>query len=135
LQITKFPFFFLSSWVDLFWGLRILLIYFYFNKIFKLLCRVYQITFQHVNNQYQTRHLEAWQCGYSCFLNNFLCWNTYQWFFYFFKIIFDIITSKRSKTYKTYQILGKKIKFFGQPRSQTISSLHRTIRKINFLKS
>jgi len=35
-------------------------------------------------------------------------------FFYFLKIIFDINTSKRSKTYKTYEILAKKkIEFFG----------------------
>jgi len=35
-------------------------------------------------------------------------------FFYFLKIIFDISTSKRSKTYKPYLILvKKKIKFFG----------------------
>jgi len=44
-------------------------------------------------------------------------------FFYFLKIIFDISTSKRSKTYKPYSILIKKIlKFLGtppQPRSQT----------------
>jgi hypothetical protein len=36
-------------------------------------------------------------------------------FFYFLKIIFDISTSKRSKTYKPYLILVKKknFKFFG----------------------
>jgi len=47
--------------------------------------------------------------------------------FYFLKIIFDINTSKRSKTYKPYLILIKKqkfLKFLGtqpqpQPRSQT----------------
>jgi hypothetical protein len=34
-------------------------------------------------------------------------------FFHFLKIIFDISTSKRSKTYKSYQILvKKKFKFF-----------------------
>jgi hypothetical protein len=32
-------------------------------------------------------------------------------FFYFLKIIFDISTSKRSKTYKSYLILVKKKKF------------------------
>ncbi|KAL9345689.1 hypothetical protein Peur_060542 [Populus x canadensis] len=45
-------------------------------------------------------------------------------FFYFLKIIFDISTSKRSKTYKPYSILVKKnLKFLRtqpqpQPRSQ-----------------
>jgi len=36
-------------------------------------------------------------------------------FFYFLKIIFDISTSKRFKTYKPYSILAKKkkFKFFG----------------------
>jgi len=33
-------------------------------------------------------------------------------FFYFLKIIFDIKTSQRSKTYKTYWIFLKKIKIF-----------------------
>jgi len=33
-------------------------------------------------------------------------------FFLFFKIIFDISTSKRSKTYKQYSILIKKIQNF-----------------------
>jgi hypothetical protein len=45
-------------------------------------------------------------------------------FFYFFKIIFDISISKRSKKYKPHSILAKKKKLkFGQtqvqPQSQT----------------
>jgi len=48
-------------------------------------------------------------------------------FFLFLKIIFDISTSKRSKTYKLYLILvkNKKFKFFENAtrRSQTLRSL------------
>jgi len=49
-------------------------------------------------------------------------------FFYFFKIIFDISTSKRSKKYKPHSILvkKKKLKFDQtqvQPQSQTGSKL------------
>jgi len=44
-------------------------------------------------------------------------------FFYFLKIIFNISTSKQSKTYKSYLILIKKNSKFletqPQPRSQT----------------
>jgi stalled ribosome rescue protein Dom34 len=41
-------------------------------------------------------------------------------FFYFLKIIFDISTSKRSKTYKPYSILvKKKFKIFGNAASAT----------------
>jgi len=43
-------------------------------------------------------------------------------FFYFLKIIFDISTSKQSKTYKI--LAKKKLKFLGRqfaPRSQTVS--------------
>jgi hypothetical protein len=46
-------------------------------------------------------------------------------FFHFLKIIFDIITSKRSKKYKPQPILvKKKLKFYQmqvQPQSQTCS--------------
>ena len=45
-------------------------------------------------------------------------------FFHFLKIIFDISTSKRSKTYKLYSILTKKKSIFlemqVEPRSQTL---------------
>jgi hypothetical protein len=54
----------------------------------------------------------VWQCGCGCFLNNFSCQNTCQWcFFYFLKIIFNISTSKWSKTYKPYSILVEKKNF------------------------
>jgi hypothetical protein len=47
-------------------------------------------------------------------------------FFYFFKIIFDISTSKRFKKYKPHLILTKKNLKFGQkqvqPQSQTGSN-------------
>jgi hypothetical protein len=40
-------------------------------------------------------------------------------FFYFFKIIFDISTSKRSKKYKPHLILAKKKSKFDETQLQT----------------
>ena len=52
-------------------------------------------------------HLECvCQCSSGCFSNSFSCRNTCQWCF--FKIIFNINTSKRSKKYKPHSILTKK---------------------------
>ena len=43
----------------------------------------------------------VWECGCGCFSKCFSCRNASKWyFFYFLKIIFEIITSKRSNTYK-----------------------------------
>ena len=44
----------------------------------------------------------TWQCGSGCFSNNFHVEMHANDFFYFLKIIFDISTSKRFKTYKPY---------------------------------
>ena len=49
------------------------------------------------------------KCDCCCFSNNFSCRNILKWyFFYFLKIIFEISTSKRSKTYKKKLIFYKK---------------------------
>jgi hypothetical protein len=55
----------------------------------------------------------AWQCGSGCFLNNFLCGNTYQWFFLFFKNYFwhqHIKTIQNVQTILNFN--KKKLKFF-----------------------
>jgi len=59
-------------------------------------------------------------------------------FFYFLKIIFDISTSKRSKTYKQYSILIKKIQNFWERRRSRVPKHNKTFKKavvIVFLKN